>query len=232
MDAGTGEEPVRVVGTMVLPSIGQFLSDRTGLGVGAFVLAPERQVRENVTFTGVHLADDIDPARFLRDIRGQLASWDGSGSPPFTYAAPVRPAEIVNAGAMRAAPAILAGVLALALLTALMLSIGSTVNGRRRDYAVYRAIGFRRGQVGRSVRWQALATMAAGLVVGIPIGIVVGRYLWERFAEQLGIASTVDVSAWLLVVIAFGALDGGVAAATIPARRVSRRSPVEALSGQ
>ena len=141
-------------------------------------------MRKDTSFTGVHLADGVEPATFLASIRSRVNGWDASGAPPFTYVAPVRPPEIVNADAMRTAPAMLAGVLASALLVALGLSIGSTVNAAACDYAIYRTIGFRRAQVGRSVRWQSLTTMAIGVVIGIPLGIVGGRFLWSRFAER------------------------------------------------
>jgi putative ABC transport system permease protein len=138
----------------------------------------------------------------------------------------------VNADAMRTAPVLLAGMLALALLVALGLSIGATVNARRRDYAIYRAIGFRSAQVGRSVRWQAVTTMVVGIGIGIPAGIVGGRFLWNRFAEELGIAPTVELPVAVLAVIAVGALLGAIAAAWLPARRAARRQSVVALTTQ
>jgi ABC-type antimicrobial peptide transport system permease subunit len=138
----------------------------------------------------------------------------------------------VNADAMRTAPVLLAGVLALALLVALGLSIGATVNARRRDYAIYRAIGFRSVQIGRSVRWQALTTMTVGIVIGVPVGILGGRFLWARFADELGIAPSIDVPVALLAVIAVGALAGALVAVVVPARRAERRSPVAALTTQ
>jgi hypothetical protein len=223
---------VRVVGTAVLPAIGQFLSDRTGLGVGAYVLVPPRELHRDTSFTGLHLADGVNPARFLASIRGRVARWDASGSPPYTFATPVRPPEIVNADAMRTAPALLAGVLALALLAALALSIGSTVNARRRDYAIYRAIGFRRAQVARSVRWQALTTMGVGIVIGLPVGIVGGRILWTRFAKQLGIAPTADLPVTVITLVVIGALVAALGAAVGPSRRAARRRPMVTLTTQ
>jgi putative ABC transport system permease protein len=230
--AGGRSQRAQVVGTTVLPAIGSFLSDRTGLGVGAYLIVPSSVLRRDTSFTGVRLDEGVRPARFLASIRGQVAGWDASGSPPYTFSTPVRPPEIVNADAMRTAPLLLAGVLAFALLVALGLSIGATVNARRKDYAIYRAMGFRSAQVGRSVRWQALTTMTVGVLAGIPIGIVGGRFLWARFAEELGIASTVELPGIVLVVIVAGALVGGVAVAWLPARRASRRPPVVALTTQ
>jgi hypothetical protein len=231
VSAGGHSVRARVVGTAVLPAIGQFLSDRTGLGVGAFLLVPPRVLRQDTSFTGIHLAPGADPARFVASIHRRIQSWDGSGSPPYTFVAPVRPSEIVNADAMRTAPALLAGVLALALLVALAPSIGATVNARHRAYAIYRAIGFRRAQVGRSVRWQALTTMVAGIAIGVPVGIVGGRVLWSRFAEQLGIASTVDLPVAALLLVVVGALVAALLAAVGPARRAGRRSPADTLAG-
>ena len=227
-----GSWPARVVGTAVLPAIGQFGSDRTGLGVGAFLVVPSRTLHRDTSFTGVHLDEGVRPTQFLASIRTGVQRWDAAGAPPLTYVEPVRPPEIVNADSMRTAPALLAGVLALALLLALTLSIGASVNARRIDYAVFRALGFRSTQVGRSVRWQALTTMVVGVLGGIPVGIAVGRILWGRFADELGIAPTVDLPIAVLGIVAGGALFGALLAAWLPARRAARRSPAAVLATQ
>jgi putative ABC transport system permease protein len=227
-----GNWRARIVGTVVMPAIGQFLSDRTGLGVGAFVLVPTRTLHKDTSFTGVRLDPEVRPTQLLAAIRGRVGAWDLSGSPPLLFTDPVRPPEIVNAGAMRTAPVLLAGVLALALLVALGLSIASTVNARRGDYAIYRAIGFRSAQVGRSVQVQAITTMLVGVVIGIPVGIAGGRFLWSRFAEELGIAPDAQLPVAVLASVAAGALLGAVVAAWLPARSAARRPPAEALTTQ
>lgn len=228
---GRGTRRARVVGIVVLPAIGQFLSDRTGLGRGAIAVVTPVEQRANTTFTGIRLRRGVATADELAAIRTQIPGWT-VGEPPRVFTDAVRPPEIVNADAMRAAPAVLAALLALAMLAALGLALASSVNGRRHHYAVLRVLGFRRGQVARSVRWQALATMAAGVVAGIPAGIVTGRALWRAFARELGLGSGSSVPVGLLTVVTLVALLGALLAAVVPARRAARRAPARALTTQ
>ena len=115
-----GRRRVRVVGTTVMPAIGQYQSDRSGLGVGAFTVLPKARMDDHaVTFIGVHLRPAPTRPGPSPPIRPQVVRWDATGAPPYTYVTAVRPAEIVNADATQGAPMVLAGVLALALLTAL-----------------------------------------------------------------------------------------------------------------
>lgn len=221
---------VRVVGIAVFPSIGPYQSDRAGLGVGAFTLVPSKEMDHHaVTFVGIHLRRGANAASTFASIRSSVTRWDETGSPPYTYVTPIRPAEIVNAEAIQGAPMILAGVLALALLVALALALGATVGTRRRDYAVYRAMGFTDRQVATSVRVHALAAVAVGLVIGIPLGVVGGRWLWRTFAEQIGVAPAPTVPAMLLLLLAVTAVFGALAAAILPARRAVRLRPAEVL---
>ena len=82
----------------------------------------------------------------------------------------------------------------------------------------------------RSVRWQGLALLTAGVVVGIPLGIVGGRVAWRYFADRLGVVpdhdgarsagwraswSSPSCSVWIAV--------------ALPARAAARVSPAEEL---
>jgi putative ABC transport system permease protein len=228
-----GPTPLKIVGTTVLPAVGQVFADRSGLGVGAFVIEPPEVLNgEFVTFIGLHLAPGTDARRVVEELRPKVVAWDTTGDVPEAYAAPVRPAEIVNAEDMRRGPLILAGVLAIALLAALALSIAGTVNARRRDFAIYRAMGFTRGQAASSVRWQSLTTVAVGIVIGIPAGILVGRWTWRRFAGDLGVGLGVTTPLLLLAAVALVAVVAALLAAARPARLASRLRPAEILHTQ
>ncbi|HEX5095999.1 MAG TPA: ABC transporter permease [Acidimicrobiia bacterium] len=228
-DIGEGTEPLKIVGVAVMPAIGQIFADRSGLGVGAWTIAPPEQMNEEfVTFVGVDLDSEPAPA-FLADIGDALMSWDARGEPPRTYTQPIRPAEIVNAEEMQRGPLLLAGLLALALLSALALSMAATVNARRRDYAIFRSVGFTTRQVASSVRWLAITTVAIGVVVGIPAGVLLGRWTWRVFAGDLGAALDVTLPILLLALIAILALIAALLAAAHPAYVARRFRPAETL---
>jgi hypothetical protein len=221
-----GPTPLKIVGTTVLPAVGQLFADRSGLGVGAFVLAPRDAIDgEFITFVGIHLKPDGVPQRVVADLRADVVAWDTTGDVPQVYAGPIRPPEIVNAEDMRRGPLVLAGLLAVALLAALALSMAATVNARRGEFAIYRAIGFTRGQVAGSVLWQSLTTVAIGIVVGIPVGILIGRWTWRRFASDLGVGIEVTIPLALLTAVACVAIVAALLAASRPAYLASRLRP-------
>ena len=96
-----------------------------------------------------------------------------------------RPAEIVNYRSMGAMPAILAGGLAAGAVAALGLTLVASVRRRRRDFALLKTLGFTRGQLAAAVAWQSTVVAVVGLVIGVPVGIAAGRWLWLAFAHQL-----------------------------------------------
>ena len=63
----------------------------------------------------------------------------------------------------------------------------SSIRRRRRDLAILKTIGFQRRQLTSTVAWQASTLSVVALLVGIPVGIAVGRWIWSAFSNQLGI---------------------------------------------
>src|SRR5205823_3993732 len=137
---------------------------------------------------------DVNHASALRDLSRRFSALG-----PYAVQPPDRPVDLVNFGRVQNLPLVLAGLLgALAAMTLTHLLVSST-RRRRRELAVLKALGFAPGQVQRAVASQAttLALLAVGL--GIPVGIVVGRWAWMLFAHELGI---VAVSAVPVAVVA------------------------------
>jgi hypothetical protein len=224
-----GHQSLRYVGAVALPALGPLLSDRTGLGLGAFAIVRAPLGSDTATFVGLHLRHGADPTKVLAVLRPRTEHWDVEGDMPLTYTAPIRPPEIVNVDAMRGGPMLLAGALAVALFAALALSIGATVAARRREYAIQRSLGYTAGQVGQSVRWQAVTTVVVGLVLGVPLGIVAGRWAWTRFADELGVAQAASIPALVILAIAAVAVVGALLVSLLPARRAGRYPPAAAL---
>ena len=225
---------VRVTGIAVLPGIGRYQSDRAAPGVGVVVppglVAPDAEAGQ-VTFVGLHLAPGADPATVALDLRDDTERWAAEGDPAFVYHDPVRPPEIADADAMRRLPLLVGALLAAAAAIGLVTAVVVSVRARRRELGTLRALGFTSRQLRTSVRVQALATMAAALVVGVPLGLVVGRLAWRAFATRLGIVTNPTMPwAWIAATVA-GALVVAVVAAAWPGRcrRPPRRGPLPAL---
>jgi ABC-type antimicrobial peptide transport system permease subunit len=89
----------------------------------------------------------------------------------------------------------------------------------RREFAVMRVVGMRRRQVGVAVLTAALLLAAVAVLIGVPLGVVVGRFVWRGSTDSLG-ALTDAETPWLVLAIALP-VTLGVAAllAWWPARR-------------
>ena len=228
-----GELDVEVVGIGVLPSMGAFGADRAGLGTGAFILidaeADEASEAMSPSVTGIDLRDGADASKLIDRLHDGLPSWSVSDEPPVTHDDAVRPAVIVNVSELRIAPLVLGGALLASLMLGLWLAVTLTVRDRRQELAVLRAVGFGDREVRQSVRWQGLALIGVGLLLGIPLGIVGGRYAWRFFAERLGVVPSITIPvSWLVVEVVVTLALGWIAVAW-PARTAARLSPAEEL---
>jgi MacB-like periplasmic core domain len=193
--------PLRIVGSATLPTIGQVHGDHTSLGVGGIVettrlpgYARNRgrasASSEGATVAAADYGPNVVFVRFGRGadkaaVIGRLTAAadklsDGGG----VAVTPVqRSAEIVNSDDIGSSPTLLGVAVALAALAALAVALTGAVRQRRRDLALLKALGFTRRQLAAAVAWQAAATMGVGLAIGVPLGVVVGRVLWGRFAN-------------------------------------------------
>ena len=73
---------------------------------------------------------------------------------------------------------------------ALGLTLLASVRRRRRDLAVLKILGFTRYQLSAMVAWQSNLAIAVGTIVGIPVGITLGRTLWDLFAREINAVSS------------------------------------------
>lgn len=219
------DREVVIVGTAVLPAIGPFVSDRTGLGDGAFVVLDDPVSNSgSASFVGVHLRDGVDADAFVDGISGEdaLASWSAIFEPPLVLTDPVRSAEIINVTELRSAPLILVRLLAVALFGGFALSIVVSVRDRQRELSILRVLGFRDSDLRASVRWQALMMMLVGLILGVPLGILLGRSAWRAFGDQLGVVPRASIPTWVLIATIVGSIVLAMLAAIVPARSATR----------
>jgi predicted lysophospholipase L1 biosynthesis ABC-type transport system permease subunit len=143
-----------------------------------------------------------------------------------------RPPAIVNVSRVRGIPFVLAAVLAaLSLLTVCHVMLTS-MRSRRRDLAILRSLGADRGWITRAVHWQATVLTLLPVLVGIPVGVVIGRLVFVAFADSMG---AVHDAAVPLLTIALGALALVALAnaiAELVSRRTRRREPALLLQGE
>ena len=125
---------------------------------------------------------------------------------------------------MGTTPAILGASLGAAALAALGLTLFASVRRRRRDLAVLKILGFTRSQLSAVVAWQSNVAVAIGSIVGIPVGITLGRVLWELFAQEINAVPSPAVPVVPIVLIAFGSLLLANLVAAVPGR-IAARTP-------
>ena len=140
-----------------------------------------------------------------------------------------QPPRIADLDRVRGVPFAVAAVLGLlGVLTLTHLAV-SSVRERRRDLATLKALGFDRRQVRATVGWQTTVVTTAGAVVGVPIGVLIGRIAWSAVVDGLHLppAPVVPVPAVLAVVITTLVLANVVAA--VPGRAAARTPAAVAL---
>ena len=227
---------LKIVGTATFASIGSNLTLHPSLGVGAVVsnqllgkgLSAGAGCGQQTQFLLIRYRPDISAATSLKDSKritsatnryfAKLPLASGCVGDSFAVLNVERPAEIVNYRTMGSTPLLLGALLAFAALTALAVTLVASVRRRRRDLAIFKTLGFKGHQLSSTVAWQASVTMAIGVIVGIPIGIVLGRWLWTLFARAIYVVPEPSVPWLTLMFVALGAMLLVNVAAAIPGR--------------
>jgi ABC-type antimicrobial peptide transport system permease subunit len=103
---------------------------------------------------------------------------------------------------------------------------------RRREVGLLKALGFVRRQVALSVTWQTTTVALVGIVIGVPLGIVVGRGVWGVFADNLGVMPVTVVAGGTMIAVAVGALLVANLLAVGPALVAARSRPASLLQAE
>jgi ABC-type lipoprotein release transport system permease subunit len=140
----------------------------------------------------------------------------------------LHPAEIVGYRSLGTTPTILAVTLGVGAVAALGLTLLASVRRRRRSLALLKTIGFTRSQLSGVIAWQANVAVVTGTLVGIPVGVAVGRALWNLFARQIDAVPSPVFPIVPIALIAVGALVLANLLAVIPGR-IAARTPAAIL---
>jgi ABC-type antimicrobial peptide transport system permease subunit len=201
---------MRIVGVAVFPGFGRGAFAATDLGTGAAVTAsvlsepsPDSGCDGHITCYNFFLLR-YRPGTSLDAAAAQLtAAVIAHGCPPGPESCSVvtdqRPSDVKNYASVRDTPLILGAVLALLAVATLAHVLLTGVQRRRRDLAVLKTLGLRRSQVIGVVSWQASALAAAALLVGLPFGVLAGRWAWALFARSVGVSAQADIPVALVL---------------------------------
>jgi ABC-type lipoprotein release transport system permease subunit len=212
-----GAHDYHIVGLAVVPT----LADIDGVGAGAVATAEGLRLVQptpdsTVAAFNLRAGVSVDVAQHIASSLGDIAGPENI------------PASIVNIARLRRIPGVLAVLLgALAVLT-LVHTLITSIARRRRDLAVLRALGADGRWITSAIHWQATALTVGPLVVGLPVGVLLGATVFRAFVDHIGAVPDPAMPLLILALIALVLLVLANLAAVVPARR-ARRLPASRL---
>ncbi|HKY13721.1 MAG TPA: FtsX-like permease family protein [Microthrixaceae bacterium] len=210
-----GERDLTVVGVGVGPRSGEEFGNAIVITPPAFDSLFEGSYRE--AYLDV---EDGELDEFLADHADELE-----------MEVPTRPAEIENLASLSAFPYVLGGFLAIIGLAALANAVVVIGGQRRRDLGTLRALGMTRWGVRLSFCVAGLAMAALGIVIGAPLGVVVGSMVWRAVAMSAYVDGESLFSLWL-VVVPVAVLVVSAVISLAAGARASRGAPGPALRSE
>jgi PPIC-type PPIASE domain/FtsX-like permease family len=136
--------------------------------------------------------------------------------------APGPPKTVADFGGVRELPLVVSGLLVAIAAAVLAHTLVMATRYRRRQLGVLKTLGFDRRQVLATVAWQATTLAALGLIVGLPLGVSLGRSAWTLFAEQIGVVPEPVTPLRLILLVIPAALLLANLVALLPARNAAR----------
>jgi putative ABC transport system permease protein len=231
---------LRVVGVATLPTIGASGQPVMTMGSGAVMAtslfsATDRNPQGTpvpgpmaafiTVRRGVSRASALRSLNHIAAVLNRPSDPDG---PTIGVVGALRPAEIASYSTTSTTPDLLAAVLGAGAVGALGLTLVTSVRGRRREFAVLKALGFTQRQLAASVAWQSSAAAVIGVLVGAPIGVALGRLLWTLFARSISAVPHPFVPVPSLLLAGVGAIIFANLVALVPGR-IAARSRTSAL---
>jgi ABC-type lipoprotein release transport system permease subunit len=164
----------------------------------------------------------LKPAALVKELNQRFQGLEiSAGNTP--------PQDVLLLQNVRTLPQALAVFLALLGVAALGHALVTTVRRRRRDLAVLGAIGLRPRQSAACIFWQAMTVALIALVLGIPLGVIVGRVSWRWVAESTPLLYVAPIAALAIVVAIPAAIILASVLAAYPATRAAGVRPAEVL---
>jgi hypothetical protein len=230
-----------IVGTATLPAVGynSFVAEHTSMGTGAilplgvFPAALDNSGADpnlhGPEMAFVRMRSDVnaragraDLERIAKTANKIFAADKNTFGNSVSVLGVLQPVQIVNYRSVGSTPVILAVGLAVGAILALGLTLASSVRRRRRDLAMLKTLGFTRRQLAAVVAWQSTTTALVGVVVGIPLGIIIGRELWTLFAQSIYAVPDPTVPVLSVLIVGVGTLVFANLVAALPGRSAAR----------
>jgi hypothetical protein len=233
---GAATTRLKIVGTATLPTIGSEGTTHLEMGSGAvlsykLIPAGERNLYDVTPGPNailVRVKPGANHAAALASLNTILDKTHARACCGAQVNNVERPAQIINYGSLGSTPTVLGGALAAGAVAALGLTLIASVRRRRRDLALLKILGFTHGQLAAAIAWQSSVAVGIGTIVGVPLGIITGRFLWDLFAREIHAVPQPTVPVLSVVLIVVGGLVLANVVAAIPGR-IAARTPTALL---
>jgi hypothetical protein len=238
---GTGLTTLQIVGTATLPSIGVAGSSHLEMGTGALLsytlIPPKARNVFDVQQPGpnavlVRFKKGTNPATATASLQAIVRKNPQIKGDGGSVVGVERPAEILNYRTLGTTPTLLGVALAAGAVIALGLTLVTSVRRRRTDLALLKSLGFTKRQLASAIAWQASVAVGIGCVIGIPLGIALGRFLWDLFVRQINAVPDPTIPATSIVLIGVGALILANLVAAVPGRLAARTPTAQLLRSE
>jgi hypothetical protein len=219
--------PVTIVGRALLPE-----TSHTSYDQGSWM------THEGLVAS---LPEDIDPNSDLfedylllewrpeADVKAATARLARVGDGMYESQQAELPLTVETLRGLRVLPLVLSGFFGLLAVATVAHALVTTVRRRRSDLAVIRSLGFTRRDTRLAIAWQSTVFALAGLVIGVPLGVIVGRALWRQLADSFPVAYVPPVALVAVLLVVPAALAIANALAVGPAHAATRLRPAAAL---
>jgi ABC-type lipoprotein release transport system permease subunit len=171
----------------------------------------------------VRWREGVDPGAAMARLNRDLGEGDRSIAPAEV------PPELLNLKRVRSVPVVLVAFLVFLAVSTLAHVLVTSVRRRRGEFAVLRSLGFTRRMTFGVVATHSTAVGLVGLVVGIPLGLTLGRLGWTWVAGKVPLVYTSPVTLAITVLTVPAALLVTNLVAALPGRRAARQTPAAVL---
>ena len=227
IEASLAGEPIRVtiVGRTVFPIVGDQYGGELGRGAG-FTLEGLRRITPNAL-------ENIFPVRFRPGF--DISTLPPEGKDLFFFGDETdvvlgaRPSDLVNLSKVTGAPLALTTLVGLLGVATIAHALATSVRRRRRDLAILKTLGFVKRQIWLAVVTQATTLALVALVIGIPVGLIMGRSAWLAFANRQGVVPEALIGTLPIIALIPATVFLANLVAALPGRAAARLSPATVL---
>jgi hypothetical protein len=217
---------IEVVGRIIVPiTAGNYPDDGSLVTLDAFeeLCAHDLLADADAGNTALVRVRDPGAADDLRD------EWHVAGLRVIDRAIPT---SITAVGDVRSVPLVVVALAALLGACSVANALSLAVRRRGGDISVLRALGLRPRQAGTILQWQAAAIALAGVVVGLPLGLVLGATVWSAIAQPSNVVVHVDVRLLGVAAVASTALVVAVLMSVWASHRAAQLRPAAGLTSE